>query len=171
MFTECLSELPETMRAFQLFPRAAERACWEGLSAAYREQLIQAGKAAQKRPWPLLTAAKWLAYSENGNRTDFEKPYFARREKLCELCMAECVQGRGRFLGDIIDGVFLILEESSWVLPAHHNYERDAQPLGLPDPDRPIRDLFACETGALLAVADYLLNERTKKNKKLFFPR
>ena len=159
MFTECLSKLPETVTPFTLFPNASDRVSWEGLPAAQRVRLVNAGKAAQKRPWPLLTAAKWLAFSESGNRTDFEALYFARREKLCELCMAECAEGRGRFLRDIIDGVFLICEESAWVLPAHHTYERDAPPLGLPDPDRPILDLFACETGTLLAVTDYLLRE------------
>ena len=40
---------------------------------------------------------------------------------------------------------------------AHNSYIRDTPQLPLPDTTRPIVDLFAAETGALLALARYLL--------------
>ena len=50
---------------------------------------------------------------------------------------------------EINDGVWLLCEETSWCLPAH-------QPGALPDPARPVVDLFAAETAALLAYVDHL---------------
>ncbi|KAB8294458.1 heparinase II/III domain-containing protein [Bifidobacterium avesanii] len=61
------------------------------------------------------------------------------------------------FLEDAIDGVMLLCDEAAWQIPAHNAYVRDAPQLPWPDPDRPILDLFACETGQLLASALHIL--------------
>ena len=47
-----------------------------------------------------------------------------------------------------------------WQVPAHNVYERDAPQRTWPDLARPVVDLFAAETGALLACADAALGER-----------
>jgi hypothetical protein len=76
---------------------------------------------------------------------------------LNALVLAECVEGQGRFLDRIADGAWLLCEESGWQLPAHNSYERSGKRLALPDPTRPVIDLFAAETGAQLAVLAQLL--------------
>lgn len=53
----------------------------------------------------------------------------------------------------------LLCEESGWQLPAHNALVRDGPRLPLPDPDNPVIDLFAAETGAQLAVLAALLGE------------
>ena len=65
--------------------------------------------------------------------------------------LAECVEAQGRFIDDLINGIWLICEESTWVLPAHNNHQ------ALPNINDEIIDLFQAETGALLAWSDYLL--------------
>ena len=67
------------------------------------------------------------------------------------------MEHKGRFLDEIADTVWAICEESAWQLPAHNSYVRDTPQLPLPDTTRPIVDLFAAETGALLALTRYLL--------------
>ena len=68
------------------------------------------------------------------------------------LVLAEWLTGEGIYLDDIINGVWCICEESSWVLPAHHNsFYQDGVRRGLPKIDEQVIDLFAAETGALLA--------------------
>ena len=52
---------------------------------------------------------------------------------------------------------------SGWAIPAHNSYKRDTPQLPLPISDRPILDLFACETGAILACAHYLLGEKLRE--------
>ena len=83
--------------------------------------------------------------------------YFARRRTLCALVMAEAVTGAGSYLPAIADLAWAICEESAWQLPAHNSYIRDTPQLPLPDVTRPIVDLFAAETGALIATVYGLL--------------
>ncbi len=107
--------------------------------------------------WPPLPATLYADFQRNGNRSRYEEQYFARRHALTELVIGECVEGTGRFLDQIINGVWAISEETSWCLPAHI-FRPAESPTALPDPDIPTVDLFAAETGALMAWTWYLLH-------------
>jgi hypothetical protein len=152
MFAERLGELPAHLSDFMAAPEP-----WATLSGEAKSALVAAGEAALVQDYPALTATAYLAYTRTGDRAGFETDYFARRRLLNALILAECVEGQGRFLDRISDGVWLLCEESGWQLPAHNSYERGANRLALPDPDRPVIDLFAAETGAQLAVLAQLL--------------
>lgn len=104
-----------------------------------------------------LSATLFMHFKRTGNRTDYEDVFFGKRRALNALVMAEYAESKGQYLDDIINGIFSLCEESTWVLPPHNSYVRDATQLLLPDPDRPVLDLFACETGALLATVYRLL--------------
>ncbi|WP_420796159.1 heparinase II/III domain-containing protein [Endobacterium cereale] len=96
----------------------------------------------------------------NGNRADFEALYFSRRRMLNDLVLGELLQDEGRFLPAIVDGIWLICEESGWQLPAHNSYERGGIRHPLPDVNRPVIDLFAAETAALLSTIVALMGDR-----------
>lgn len=98
-----------------------------------------------------------MEYTQNGNRSRFRSLYFARRIKLNALVLGECIEGEGRFLAEIIDGLWLICEESGWQLPAHNSHVRGSPRTPLPDPQNPVIDLFAAETAANLALVSHLL--------------
>ena len=70
--------------------------------------------------------------------------------------MAECLEYKGQFINDIINGFYVILEETSWCLPAHHG-KQDGDPL--PDTKENLADLFACQTAMILGEAYYLLKD------------
>jgi hypothetical protein len=107
----------------------------------------------------MLPATLFMEYQRTGNRSHYERLHFQRRRVLGALILAECIEGRGRFLDDIINGIWCICEESFWGVPAHSSAQRfPASPL--PDPDERIIDLFAGETAALLALAHFLLRSR-----------
>ena len=78
------------------------------------------------------------------------------------LVLAEACDYKGTFLDDIINGIYLICEETAWQLPPIIPYIRDTPSLPLPDPSRPVIDLFAAETGAVLAVAVWLLRDELR---------
>ena len=59
----------------------------------------------------------------------------------------------------LLDGLYLILEETSWCLPAHNSYIRDTKQLPLPSDKKPVIDLFSAETAAILAIAGLLLRD------------
>ena len=144
---------------FQPFPKATDRKAYEALPPALKERLVQAGKAKLGYEFPVIRATDYMRFKRDGDRAAFEALYFGKRNALNDLIQAECVEHQGRFLDDILNGIYSICEETAWQLPAHNSYIRDTPQLILPDVTRPVMDLFACETGALLACAAYLLEE------------
>ncbi len=38
---------------------------------------------------------------------------------LAKLVLGECMEGQGRFLDDILNGIWTICEETYWGVPAH----------------------------------------------------
>ncbi|MBQ7616144.1 MAG: heparinase II/III family protein [Butyrivibrio sp.] len=153
--------------AFSLCPDISDRKAYEGLSEDLKKEILSGGERAKKAPWSQIFLSDYLEFAKNGNRERFETLYFLRREKLCSLVLAECVENSGRFIPDILDGMYLMLEESSWCLPAHNTHVRDAKQQEYPDVAAPIIDLFAAETGALIAFLEYLLRPVFEKKSPL----
>ena len=143
-----------------LYPPAADRQAWESLDETWKKDAVALGRSYLHYSYPQLSAADFLDFTRTGNRVRYEEKYFARRRALDALVLAECVVNTGEFLTDIINGIFCICEESGWQLPPHNSYQRDTPQLPLPDAARPVLDLFACETAAILATARYLLREQ-----------
>ncbi len=159
--TETAQALSQTVRrdVIRDLPDAADRGFWDGLPEEVRKALIERGEAALAEEIPAIALSDYTEFSRNGNRVHFEAKYFRRRTALTQTVLAECAEHSGRFLPRILDLIWAILEETTWCLPAHLSYERDAAVLPVPDPERPVIDLFAAETAAILGVAEYLLRE------------
>ncbi|WP_051538225.1 heparinase II/III domain-containing protein [Butyrivibrio proteoclasticus] len=138
-------------------PDISDRKAWEAIPDDYKKLLIEQGERAKEEPWTALLISDFREFKKNGNRVKFEDKYFPRRRKLGKLVMAECVENKGRFVEDILDGLYLILEETTWCLPPHTSYERDKEQEPMPDVTRPIIDLFDAESGAFVAFVEYLL--------------
>jgi len=145
------------LREFEPFPRASHPEGYKTVSPALKKRVLDEGESYLGYRYPSIFATDFMNFKRTGNRVAYEDLYFARRHALCALVTAECVEGRGRFMDDIVNGIFVLCEESGWQLPPHNSYERSQPQLLLPDSARPVLDLFACETGALLACASYLL--------------
>lgn len=142
------------------FPSASSRALWNSLDESWKAEAKQLGKSYLHYEYPAISASDFLDFTRTGNRIRYEEKYFARRRALDALVLAECVENQDTFLDDIINGIFCICEESGWQLPPHNSYIRDTPQLPLPDSTKPVLDLFACETGSILATADYLLGRK-----------
>ncbi len=108
--------------------------------------------------YPKLDPESYAAFSKTGDRVSYEEPYFQRRNLLLTFAIAQWLQPRGEFLQKVEEGIDLLLAEPSWCLPAHNTYVRDAPVLPFPDPERPVIDLFAAETGATLAIIQSLVS-------------
>lgn len=158
MFYEIASQYPETLLPFQPYATIADRSAWENLDPQWREETVRLAEGYLNFSWPYLSATDFLDFSRTGNRVRFEDKSFVKRHALNALVLAECVEHKGRFLDDIINGIFSICDENAWHLPPHNSYERSAPQLPLPDLTRPVLDLFACETGSVLACTLYLLS-------------
>ena len=121
--------------------------------------------------WESLPATVFLEYRRNGNRSHFERYYFTRRVRLNDLALAECVEGKGRFLDELINGIWLTCEETFWGLPAHLVLEKNHPGSGLPDVEEPVVDLFAAETGVAMSWIHYLLGPQLDQANSMVMPR
>lgn len=140
---------------FKPFPALRDRQAWARVPQSVQTDCIREAEKLLGAKWEPLPAAVFLEYKRNGNRTNYERLSFGRRQKLATLVMAEVFENKGRFLDDIGNGIWAICEETFWGVPAHIGAQKKGS--GLPDVTEPIVDLFAAETGALLAWTDYLL--------------
>lgn len=149
---------------FRLLPSCHDRDAWNAVDPEARAYYIGAAEAYLGKPVPALPASLYMEFVRVGDRSRYEAPYFARRRALFALTIVECLENGGRCLNDIVDLVWAICEESSWVLPAHNNQAvsaRHVAPLALPDTEEPpYIDLFSAETGALLSLVNHLLGEK-----------
>ncbi len=155
--------------SWQPFPSATDRAAWGALPPDARHALVTGGEKRTGAAWPPLPATVFLEYQRVGNRSNYEQIRGARREQLAALVLAECVQGEGRLLDDIANGIWATCEETFWGVPAHLNMQKAGA--GLPDAAEPVVDLFAAETSSLLAWTDYLLGSRLDPVSPLLRPR
>ena len=144
--------------AFRPYPTVADRAAWGAIPEERRRLFVAEAERQLATEWALLPATRFLDYVRDGNRGRYETLLFSRRGKLADLVLGELMEGQGRFTDAIADGLWLICEESYWGVPAHVGAQKRGA--GLPDVTEPTVDLFAAETGALLAWTDYLMGDR-----------
>ncbi len=153
-----LAEVLLPAEQWKPFPRHADRAAWQTLPASEKQAKIKAAERTLGTSWEPVPATLMLEYQRNGNRTRYEAASFGRRKRLRDLALAECMEGKGRFLDDLLNGVWLICEETWWGVPAHLGLQKAGT--GLPDIEEPVVDLFASETASLLAWVGWLLGDQ-----------
>ncbi|MCX6624562.1 MAG: heparinase II/III family protein, partial [Acidobacteria bacterium] len=143
------------------FPTASERSGWDSVPEDSRKALVAAAEPHLHGEWLSLPASLLLGFVRKGNRTEYESVRNQRRHRLSTLAVAECVEGKGRFLDDILNGLWVTLEETWWGVPAPLGMQKAGT--GLPDVLDPVVDLFAAETSSELAWVDYLLAAQLEK--------
>ncbi|RAP74734.1 heparinase II/III domain-containing protein [Paenibacillus montanisoli] len=152
-----------SLKQFAPFLRYEQRAKWAAIDERIRNLVLRQAEPYKNFAYPMLKATDYREYYLSGDRAIYETPYFARRHALAALTLAECFIGDGSYLDDIINGIWCICEESSWVVSAH-NFIYEPEPVNgertLPDMDIPTLDIFAGETGMTLALVFYLLKDR-----------
>lgn len=132
----------------------------------HSDYAVQMAEKILEKDVPSLPATLYMQYYRMGNRSNYEAPYFARRDNVFTLAIAELTEKKGRFVDKMVDYLWAICEESTWVIPAHNapchgnpkNCLCDAFNLNEEDDVRYI-DLFSAETGALFAWIWYLMAE------------
>ena len=140
------------------FPRIADRAGWARADRSMMEAFIKNAEANLNYEWPTVPATLSLLIVRTGNRSQYEAVSFQKRSVLGALLLAEIAENKGRFVDQIINGVWSICEESWWGASAH--LPKTAELSGLMDVSKPFVDLFAAETGALLSWMDYFLGDK-----------
>jgi heparinase II/III-like protein len=150
---------------WQPFPTADDRQSWdrlleEPLNKQRKEYILEQANAITSTDWPQLPASLYMEFHRNGNRRRYEVPYFERRKRLATLIIAECMSYQGKYINEIVNGIWCILEELTWCIPAHAKHLPNDP---LPDNQLESVDLFASETAMVLSEALYLLKKPLEK--------
>ena len=151
------------------YPTIDDREDWLALPVAVRNAHIAEGDSLLGTTWAPLPATTILEFVRTGNRSNLQGIRNVKRTALAKLVLAEVFEDKGRFLDDILNGIWSISEETYWGVPAHLDLQTSGY--GLPDVDEPTVDLFAAETGSLFAWTLYLLGDRLDSVSPLVRPR
>ena len=142
------------------FPDCTDREGWARVAEDDRKAILEAACAIKEKQYPVLLATDFMAFARSGNRKVFEDPYFFRRKKLILSALAYCLEKKDEDLDDVINGLWCIMEETSWVISAHnvdsHAGAPTSQEKPLPDVRSPMIDLFAAQTSMILSFVVYL---------------
>lgn len=143
------------------YPKYTDRKSWqEKVDPEIRKIIIKNGERALKHEWKPDLASDYLAFKRTGEiRTGR-----ANHKALQALTIAELVEGQGRFMDAIIDGVWFLCE-TSWIHSAHLGFQKDRS--GLPDRNEPTIELVVADIGAQMAWTYYFLKDEFDKTSPL----
>ena len=103
----------------------------------------------------VIPLSEYRRYQHDGNRAQMSSYYFPRREAAMFLALAEMYERKGRFTNKLIDFIWAMLEESTWLISAHFRGAMVGCEDGVPNYFGDVRihdiSLFAAATGSLLA--------------------
>lgn len=146
------------------YPDYADRAGWDKLLSENKSLLIERAEKALSHPWEVVKATDYLEFERSGDRRIMEAPFDRNCNAIVDLLLGELAEGKGRFIDQLINGVFYSCEMTSWVLSAHLGAQ-GAQQSGrsLPDFKEHVIDLTAGDMGALLAWTYYFFHAEFDK--------
>lgn len=142
-------------------PVYSDRAGWDNLLGENKEFYIKRGERALNHDWPRVKATDYLEYERSGNRKIMEDPLDANNKAVADLLLAELAEGKGRFVDQLINGVYAAAEMTSWALSAHIpavKPGRSIQPY-----DTPVIDLVAGDMGNLYSWVYYFMQPEFDK--------
>ena len=141
-----------------LMKTAKDPAFWQKVrsDSAYQEIRSQIEKNYRDSRWeeiPVLKYRPRMRFYGDGDRHEFEKPYFRRRSYLASAALLALIYPEEEtYLEDLQECIWAVCCEYSWCLPAHCD--------GTLEDDLHRIDLFSAETGFTLAEICYVLEDR-----------
>ena len=87
-----------------------------------RKEYIQKAETYLDYDWPAVKATDYLEIIRSGDRR--QEAYAAPRAALMALVMGELVEGKGRFMDQIVNGVWYYSEQTWWGWSAHLNLQK-----------------------------------------------
>ena len=144
------------------YPDYTDRAGWDKLLGEYKESIIKNGEQYLGFDWKIVKATDYLAYERTGNRDLMQNPLGANNRAVSSLVIAELAEGKGRFIDEIINGVYQLCQMDSWALSAH-NHSLSKTHRSLPDYREKILELTQGDMSQMLSWTYYFLNKEFDK--------
>lgn len=156
-----LKTMLDTTRSWVWLPTYADREGWEKLLGNNRDSYIRKGESRLSYSWPRVKATDYLEFLRSGNRSEMEGIVAENNRAVTDLLMAELAEGKGRFIDQLVNGVYTGAEMTSWALSAHIPSQTGGK--ALQPYDRHIIDLNAGDMGSLYSWVDYFMKPEFDK--------
>ena len=136
-----------------------KRQFWQNLPADIKQEYINKAQGYLDYNWPVVKATDYLEFIRSGNRR--QEVYAVCSSALTSLVMGELVEGKGRFMDQIINAVWYFSEQTWWGWSAHLGSQKAGA--GLPDINDPFVDLGVGEVASDLSWTWYLFKDEFDK--------
>jgi len=148
-----------TDNSWNVSPGYKNRKFWESVPPKLREDYIKEAERWLDYNWPVVKATDYLEYIRSGDRR--QEVYAEPSRALNALVMGELIEGKGRFLDQIINAVWYYSEQTWWGWSAHLSLQKASY--GLPDINEPTVDLGVGEIANDLSWTWYLFKDEFDK--------
>ncbi len=161
---------------YRPFPKYDDRDAWANVNPELRARYLNDDikKKILEYESSALVATGYMDLYRTGRRGGrWYDEVASRRHILWDAVLAECFEHKGEYIDKIIDLVWAICEESSWIIPPHNNHMHNHMLSGinknaLPDIlDYNFIDLYSAITAALLGWVYYFLKDRIDEETPL----
>lgn len=151
------------------FPKIEDRVGWaKANQELLKANLIDAEELLDYN-WPTIPATYALLPSTTGNRVPYQNLLTSKSSNLWKLTMAEIHENKGRFINQIVDGIWSICEDSYWGHTTHLNLWRTGP--GLPNVEDPFVDIYASEVASVLSWVSYFMEGKLDSISPLIYKR
>lgn len=152
------------------YPQYKDSQGWDSFLGPLKDDLVADGQKALERPYHLVLATDYMDFERTGTRTTMEQPFHANVNRLSSLMMAELAEGKGRFIDEIINGVWMFCDMKGWASPAHLNGSQPSK-RALPDDSGVLIDLVSGDLSALLSWCHYFFKDAMDRVNPYFAQR
>lgn len=156
-----LKAMLDTTRNWVWLPSYQDRQAWDRLLGKNKDFYIEKGEKRLSHSWQRVNATDYLEFTRSGNRSAMEGILAENNRAVTDLLMAELAEGKGRFVDQLVNGVYAGAEMTTWALSAHIPSENNGsviQPHG-----RHIVDLNAGDMGNLYSWVYYFMKPEFDK--------
>ena len=143
------------------YPDYSDRDGWDAFLGTFKDDYIRRGEKLLDYQWQVMKATDYLAFERTGDRSIMEKPFGANNNAIASLLMAELAEGKGRFIDQLINGVFHTCEMTSWAPAAHLVIQPSSR--SLPTYDYHVIDLVSGDLGGSLSWVYYFMRDSFDK--------
>ncbi|MDX9881649.1 MAG: heparinase II/III family protein [Prolixibacteraceae bacterium] len=149
------------------FPAYPDRSFWSSVPDELAKPYIVNAEKYLEYDWPSVKATDYLEFIRSGDRR--QEVFGAPKTALLSLMMGELIEGKGRFIDQIVNGVWFYCEQSWWGWSAHLYLQK--APGGLPDANDRTIDLGVGDMANILSWAWHYFHEEFNKIHPLISPR
>ncbi len=166
---------------YKPFPKYDDREAWDSVAPEIRNQFLtpEFKKNILAYETTALTATAYMErYRTGGKGTGaWSRIVQQRRDYLWDATLAECFEHKGEYIDKIIDILWAICEETTWIPPDHINHMHNHMytgvlKLALPDvTEYNFIDLYSGICGGTLGWTYYFLKDRLDEESPLLAKR